>query len=45
VTKVIPHFDKYPLKTKKYSDYSLFKEVVMIMQREEHLTKEGLQKI
>jgi hypothetical protein len=34
-TKVIPHFDKYPLKTKKHSlrraDYLLFKEAVMIM--------------
>ena len=45
ITKVIPHFDKYPLKTNKYSDYLLFKEVVMIMQRKEHLTAEGLQKI
>jgi hypothetical protein len=45
VTKVIPHFDKYPLKTNKYSDYQLFKEVVMMMQRGEHLTAKGLQKI
>ena len=33
LTKVIPHFDKYSLKTSKYSDYSLFKKVVMIMQQ------------
>jgi hypothetical protein len=45
ITKVIPHFDKYPLKTNKYSDYLLFKKVAMIMQRKEHLTAEGLQKI
>ena len=45
VTKVIPHFEKYSLKTKKCSDYLLFKEAVMIMQSGEHLTKEGLQKI
>ena len=45
ITKVIPHFDKYPLKTNKYSDYLLFKEVVMMMQRGEHLTSEGLQKV
>jgi hypothetical protein len=45
ITKVIPHFDKYPLKTNKYSDYLLFKKVVMMMQRGEHLTAEGLQKI
>ena len=45
MTKVIPHFYKYPLKTKKHSDYLLFKEAVMIMQRGEHLTIEGIQKI
>ena len=46
ITKVIPHFDKYPLKTNKYSDYLLFKEVVMtaLPQGGEHLTAEGLQK-
>ena len=44
VTKVIPHFYKYPLKTKKHSDYLLFKEAVMIMQRGEHLTIEGIKK-
>jgi len=46
VTKVIPHFaGTDPLKTKKHYDYLLFKEAVMIMQRGEHLTIEGLQKI
>ena len=45
LTKVIPHFDKYPLKTQKHADYLLFKEVVMMMKRKEHLTAEGLQKI
>ena len=45
LTKVIPHFDKYSLKTQKYADYLLFKEVVMMMQRREHLTIDGLQKI
>lgn len=45
ITKVIPHFDKYPLKTQKYSDYLLFKEVVIIMKNGGHLTKVGLQKI
>ena len=45
ITKVIPHFDKYPLKTNKYSDYLLFKKVVIMMQRGEHLKAEGLQKI
>jgi hypothetical protein len=45
LTKLIPHFDKYPLKTQKHADYLLFKEVVMMMKRKEHLTAEGLHKI
>jgi len=45
VTKIIPHFDKYPLATDKLADYLLWKEVVMMMQRGEHLTLEGLQSI
>jgi hypothetical protein len=36
---------KQMLKTKKHYDYLLFKEAVMIMQRGEHLTIEGIQKI
>jgi hypothetical protein len=39
------HFDKYPLVTEKRADYFLWKEVVMMMQRGEHLTVEGLQSI
>lgn len=45
LTKIVPHFDKYPLKTKKLVDYLLFRKVVMMMKRREHLTVEGLQKI
>ena len=41
---VIPHFDKYPLKSQKLADYLLFREVVMMMKRREHLTALGLQK-
>jgi hypothetical protein len=43
--KIIEHFDNYPLITQKYADYLLFREVVMCMKRQEHLTKEGLEKI
>jgi hypothetical protein len=42
---IIPHFDKYPLITKKQADYLLFREIAFIMLRKEHLTQEGLQKI
>jgi len=41
LTEIIPHFDKYPLITQKRADYLLFKEIVMIVKRKEHLTAEG----
>ena len=41
---VINHFDKYPLITKKRADYILFKRVLVLMKRKEHLTPEGLRK-
>jgi hypothetical protein len=42
---VIYHFDKYPLITQKRADYELLKSVVEIMNRKEHLTTEGINKI
>ena len=39
-TKVLPHFDMYPLISKKYSDYLLFKEAVKTIHSENHLTPE-----
>lgn len=45
LTVILPHFDKYPLISKKHADYLLFKEVVNMMNRKEHLTYNGLQSI
>jgi hypothetical protein len=42
---IIDHFDKYPLITSKWSDFELFKQVVDLINRKEHLTFEGLQQI
>ena len=42
---IIPHFDKYPLITQKCSDYLLFRDVLMMMSRGEHITAEGIQTI
>jgi hypothetical protein len=44
-TILIPHFDKYPLLTKKRADYILFKQVIDLMNKGEHLIKDGLVKI
>nr|YP_010608724.1 hypothetical protein PNX16_mgp047 [Drechslerella dactyloides]WAN89804.1 hypothetical protein [Drechslerella dactyloides] len=42
---IIPHFDKYTLITQKKGDFILFKEIVDLINRKEHLTLEGIQKI
>ena len=42
---IIPHFDKYPLLTKKRADYLLFKEIINLMNNSRHLNLEGLREI
>lgn len=44
-SKIIPHFDSYPLMTQKRADYLLFKTVILKMLQKEHLTKEGVEAI
>lgn len=45
INVIIPHFDKYSLITQKHADFELFKAVVLMLSRKEHLTVEGLHKI
>ena len=45
INVVIPHFDKYPLITKKKADFILFKKAVDLIKCKEHLTMEGLKKL
>jgi hypothetical protein len=46
ITKVIiPHFEEYPLITQKYNDFILFKNIVELMEKGEHLNKDSLIKI
>ena len=42
---IIPHFDKYLLITQNKADFLLFKKVVYLMVRKEHLTIKGLENI
>src|ERR1044071_1415654 len=42
---VINHFDKYPLLTKKFKDYLLFKHAFNLVKNKEHLTLEGVRQI
>lgn len=43
--RIIPFFEKHPLKSKKRLDYIKFRRVLLMMERGEHLTAEGIEKI
>ena len=45
IERVLPHFDKYPLLTQKRADYELFKRILVIMDKREHLSKSGFEEI
>jgi hypothetical protein len=45
LTRIIPFFEKHQLKTRKRVDFAKFRKVVLLMQKGEHLTPEGLEKI
>jgi hypothetical protein len=42
---IIPHFDNYPLISHKQSDFLLFKNIVDLINKSEHLNIDGLIKI
>jgi predicted RNase H-like nuclease len=42
---ILPFFMKHRLKTSKHVDFLKFRDVVLAMQRDEHLKEEGLQAI
>ncbi len=43
--KVLPFFEKHQLKTRKRVDFAKFRKVILLMDKGEHLTPEGLEKI
>lgn len=42
IKNILPHFYKYPLITNKQNDLLLFKNILKIMDKNEHLSKNGL---
>ena len=42
---ILNHFDRYPLVTKKYADYLLFKLAINLIKEKAHLNSEGLRKL
>ena len=43
--RIAPFFLGHPLKTKKNVDFLKFRDVLLLMERGEHLTPEGIEKI
>jgi hypothetical protein len=42
---IIPFFEKHSLKSRKRQEFESFRRVVLMMERGEHLTEDGLEKI
>ena len=45
ITKIIPHFEIYPLQSGRQKDFEIFKKVCQKMSRGEHLKERGLVEI
>jgi len=45
LNKVIPHFEKFPLKTSKYLNFMDFKYATLLMNNKEHFEKQGIEKL
>ena len=43
--RIVPFFEKHPLKSKKRVDFAKFRTVLQLMSRKEHLQSEGIEKI
>ena len=43
--RILPFFEKHQLKTRKRVDFAKFRKVVLLMEKKEHLTLPGLEKI
>ena len=43
--RIIPFFEKHPLKSKKHVDFMKFRKILLLMARGEHLDPEGIQRI
>ncbi len=44
-TQIVPFFLKHPLKTQKRLDFEKFRRVLLMMERGEHLTADGVEQI
>lgn len=45
IEKIVPHFEKYPLRSAKQKDFLLFAEICRKIKDQKHLNPEGVQEI
>jgi hypothetical protein len=45
IEKIMPHFETYPLLTKKYADFELFRQILFILKDESPLSEKGFIKV
>nr|QCQ69122.1 LAGLIDADG endonuclease [Powellomyces hirtus] len=45
LNRIVPHFNKYPLMNRKQQSFIIWCQVVSMIEKKEHLTKTGLEKI
>ena len=43
--KIVPFFEQFPLRTKKQLDFLKFRDVLVLIDRQEHSNTEGIEKI
>ena len=43
--RILPFFEKHPLRSKKHVDFLKFRDVLLMMQNGEHLRPEGIERI
>jgi hypothetical protein len=43
--RIVPFFLKHPLKTRKHVDFQKFRDVLLLMEKGEHLHPDGIEKI
>ena len=43
--QILPFFEKHKLKTRKRVDFEKFRKVILLIEKKEHLTPDGLEKI
>ena len=45
IERIVPFFVEHPLRSKKRVDFEKFRDVLLMMERDEHLTSEGVERI